>query len=98
MAAFDAETIEIIERTDSSSSDAAANFALKKSSKLNVQTTLNFWTGNVSARESSHAAFNICARDRARESEFREMTYEDGGKLFCKPCNVVIDHMIFVNW
>ena len=38
----------------------------------------------------SHAPVNITAADCAKTYKF---FHEDGGKLFCTPCNKVIDHI-----
>ncbi|MGH0117874.1 UNVERIFIED_CONTAM: hypothetical protein FKN15_003906, partial [Acipenser sinensis] len=40
-------------------------------------------------RQKSHIA-NLTAKQRVKD--FNGQVFEDGGKLFCKTCNVVLDH------
>ena len=43
----------------------------------------------ATVRNPSHAG-NVSAKERA--NQFPGTTYEDGGKLFCVACNLVLDH------
>ena len=40
-------------------------------------------------RDASHAG-NVSASDRTKQ--FKDTTHDDGGKLFCSVCNIVLDH------
>uniref|UniRef100_A0A8D0G6Y2 CGG triplet repeat-binding protein 1 n=1 Tax=Sphenodon punctatus TaxID=8508 RepID=A0A8D0G6Y2_SPHPU len=41
-------------------------------------------------KNSSHKALKVTAQERA--TEFAKELHEDGGKLFCTSCNVMLDH------
>jgi hypothetical protein len=91
MATFDFDqTITVLESNDS---EPDSGPVASKTKPNKVQSTLIKYksTASLATTNPSHAA-NISAKERAAETEFKGVFYEDGGKLFCRRCNVVVEH------
>lgn len=93
MATFDWDQTITAESDNLAAPDSESAAVTDTSKQNKVQATLNFKSSHASRATAniSHAA-NISAKERAQETEFKNVFYEDGGKLFCKSCNVVVEH------
>lgn len=85
--AVEEELVEL----DRPKSDSASSSNLSATTSLRQSALVFPKLSRSAARESSHKA-NVSARDRANETEFKGVTHEDGGLLFCSACNLVIEH------
>jgi len=83
------ETIETIASVSDVEPNVVPSTASEPKKKCTKQTTIQF--SKAVDRDRCHLG-NVSARQRAADAEFSGQLYEDGGLLFCKICNLVIDH------